>query len=67
MSKQYQVTIKKQHPAHDERDGLVYDDVSAKDKAQAIRFIRRQAEGDGHIGSGQGRYTITAIETSESN
>lgn len=58
---EYRVTIFKKFPAHDEMGGITYT-TTAKNKSQAIRFIRREASDDGHIGMGQGRYTIRAEE-----
>lgn len=59
--KTYKVTITKAQPAHDERGGISYE-FEAKDKAQAIRHGRRQATDDGHVGQGQGRYSVAAVE-----
>lgn len=59
--KEYSVTIIKRHPTRGEEGGLKYT-TTAKNRAQAIRYIRRQATDDGHIGQGQGRYTIFATE-----
>lgn len=64
MSRRYQVTIRKAFPAHDEREGLTYE-IEAKDKAQAIRYGRRQASDDGHVGAEQGRYAISAKEVQD--
>ena len=64
--KNYLVTLRYQHPAWDERDGLTYT-VEAEGKAQAIRRARRQAEADGNAGTGlnRGRQTWSAVETDE--
>jgi hypothetical protein len=57
--RQYRVTIRKRHPAWDETNGIVYT-VNATGKSRAIRDARRMAEDGGHVGSGQGHYTMTA-------
>jgi len=59
--KTYTVTMRFQYPAHDERDGIPFE-VQADSKAEAVRIARRQAERDGHTGTGKGRYTFTARE-----
>lgn len=56
------VTILKKNPAYDERAGITYRET-AKDKATAIRRVRHEATMDGHIGQGQGCYSITATVT----
>lgn len=58
----YNVTIRFQYPAWDEKDGIVYPDVPARSKSEAIAYVRSQARGDGHTGTGKGRYTFTAEE-----
>ena len=64
--KNYLVTLRYQHPAWDEHDGLTYR-VEAEGKAAAIRQARRQAEADGNAGTGlhKGRQTWSAIEAFE--
>lgn len=47
MDRYFLVTLRFQYPAWDEKDGIVYR-ISAKDRAQAIRYARRQASDDGH-------------------
>ena len=61
----YLVTLRYQHPAWDEVDGLTYR-VTADSKTTAIRSARRQAEADGNAGTGlhKGRQTWTSILTS---
>jgi len=56
----YTVTIRFQYPAWDEKDGIVYEDVLARSKAEAIAWVHTMARGDGHTGTGKGRYTFTA-------
>lgn len=59
----YIVTLKFQHPAWDEKEGIPYE-VTAKTKADAIKRARRMAENDGHAGpwvtASKGRQTFTA-------
>lgn len=56
----YTVTLRFQHPAWDEVNGIVYDDISARTKAEAINIVRTKAFSDGHTGRGKGRYWFTA-------
>lgn len=60
----YVVSIFKRFPAHNERNGFRYI-VTATAKRKAIAEGRRQATNDGHVGFGQGRYSISATEASE--
>lgn len=61
--KTYTVTLRFQFPAHDERDGLTYQE-DARNKAEAISSARTRARNDGHTGvGGKGRVTFTAKET----
>lgn len=61
--KTYTVTLRYQHPAWDEKNGIPYE-VTAKTKADAIKKARKQAESDGNTGWGasKGRTTFTATE-----
>jgi len=54
------VTIRFQYPAWDEINGIVYSDVLARSKSDAIAWVRTMARGDGHTGTGKGRYTFAA-------
>lgn len=63
-NKKYTVTINKQSPSYDEKNGISYD-IEAKTKTDAIRYARRQATDDGHVGTGQGKYSISALEKVE--
>jgi len=56
----YTVTLRFQYPAWDEVGGIVYADILARTKAEAIADARRMARDDGHTGTGKGRYTFTA-------
>lgn len=58
----YTVTIRFQHPAWDEVNGIAYTDISARSKSEAIAIVRNKARNDGHTGTGKGRYTFTAEE-----
>lgn len=63
--KTYKVTCKLQYPAWDEKDGFTVE-VAAKSKSDAIKSARSELEYRGHIGCGQGRYTMTAVEAEPS-
>jgi hypothetical protein len=61
--KPYNVTIRFQYPAWDEVDGIVYRDIQATCKSDAIKQVRREAENDGHVpGIGKGRASFKAVE-----
>lgn len=64
MPKTYEVTLRFQFPAWDERDGISYT-IEAETKSDAIRYARRQAENDGHACGGRGRYWFSAVEATE--
>lgn len=55
--KTYKVTMTKQFPAWDERDGLIFT-VTATSKMQAIKYARQEAADGGHCG----RASFKAIE-----
>jgi hypothetical protein len=57
----YIVTLRFQFPAHDERDGIPFEQV-AKSKADAIRYARREADNAGHLCGGKGRVSFKAVE-----
>lgn len=57
----FDVTLRFQYPAWDETNGIVYLEISARSKAEAIKFARRMAYNYGHIGTGgKGRVTFSA-------
>lgn len=58
----YMVTLRFQFPAWDEVDGIVYTDISARSKSDAIRIARESVRNDGHTGGGKGRYWFIAEE-----
>ena len=62
----YTVTLKFQYPAWDEKNGIIYEDITASSKSDAIRRVRTMAEHDGHyspgINTGKGRATFTAVQ-----
>lgn len=60
----FKITLIFQFPAWDEVDGIDYF-FSAKNKTDAIKQARRQAEHDGHAIGGRGRYWFKAVETDE--
>ena len=59
----YEVTLHFQFPAWDEVDGIVYADVLARSKAEAVDRARAMARNDGHAASGRGRYWFRAEPT----
>jgi hypothetical protein len=61
--KEWDVRLSFQYPAWDETDGIWYRGISAKSKSEANAYARRQADRDGHLGSGKGRATFTAFAT----
>jgi len=60
--KSWVVTMRFEHPAWDERDGIVYRGVFGRTRAEANRAAARMATGDGHACGGRGRYWFTAVE-----
>ena len=56
----YDVTLHFQFPAWDEVGGIVYPDVLARSKAEAVDRARSMARSDGHAASGRGRYWFRA-------
>lgn len=64
MFKTYEVTLRFQFPAWDEKNGISYT-VSADSKSAAIASARKEATYDGHIpATGKGRATFKAEELS---
>lgn len=61
-AKAYTVTIRFQHPAWDEVDGIEYADILAGSKSEAIAKVRKLAADDGHLGRAKGRAWLTAVE-----
>lgn len=63
-SQTYRVTLRFQHPAHDEKHGIIFY-MDADSKAQAIAQARWQAKRDGHLPCiGKGRATFSAVADS---
>ena len=60
--KLWTVTIRFDHPAWDEVDGIEYHGILAATKSEANKIARRKAENDGHVSKAKGRCTFTAIE-----
>lgn len=58
----WSVTMRFEHPAWDEIDGIEYTDIIASSKAEANQIARKRAQSDGHTGSGKGRYFFSAKE-----
>jgi hypothetical protein len=60
--KKFKVTLRFQHPAWDERDGIPYE-IDARSKSEAIRWARLQANRDGHtIGCGRHWFKAEQVE-----
>ena len=60
----YTVTLTFQYPAWDETRGILFHNIEARSKSEAIRIARRMARNFGHIGhGGKGRVTFKAQET----
>jgi len=65
LDKLYTVTLRFQHPAWDEREGLPYE-VTAANKKEAVRIARSRAEHDGHLPcSGKGLHWLKAEQENE--
>ncbi|MNR47046.1 hypothetical protein D3C85_1661020 [compost metagenome] len=62
--KTFDVTLRFQYPAWDVVDGILYRDIFATTKREANNKARSMADGDGHLGGGQGWVTFTATEVS---
>ncbi len=59
----WDVVLRFQYPSWDEVDGIVYRDIRARSKSEAISRARQLATRDGHtIGGGKGRYWFAAQE-----
>lgn len=59
--RRYKVTMRKQFPAWDERDGIV-SFQHARSKSEAVKYARSDMYRDGHAGGGSGRAFYTAEE-----
>ena len=54
-------TLRYQHPAWDEVDGIVFENVPGHSKSEAVRAARQRASNAGHlIGRGMHWFTATA-------
>lgn len=62
QAKSWVVTMRFEYPAWDEKDGIRYEGILGRTKAEANRAAARMAVGDGHACSGRGRYWFTAVE-----
>ncbi|NVL49905.1 hypothetical protein F2S72_09145 [Pseudomonas syringae pv. actinidiae] len=60
--KMYSVTMRFQHPAWDEHDGVIFPDIEAATKREANEEARRQAVSNDLLGWGKGRVSFTATE-----
>ena len=57
----YEVTLRFQYPAWDEKNGIPFF-VEADSKSDAIKQARREADYCGHLCGGKGRVTFSAKE-----
>ena len=62
--KKYRVTLRKQFPSWDEKNGIPYM-IEAKSKSDAIKKARYEASSHGHTSQEGGRYWFKAEETNE--
>jgi hypothetical protein len=60
--KVYNVRLSFQFPAWDEVDGILYSNIEADSKKDAIDTVRRMASNDGHAVGGRGKYWFSAEE-----
>lgn len=60
--KEYDVLLTFKYPAWDEVNGIVYKDIIAGSKRDAIERVRRMASDDGHAVGGKGMYWFKATE-----
>lgn len=58
----WDVTMRFQHPAWDEKEGILYRGIEAQSKAEANGIAGRLARRDGHAIGGRGRYSFSAVE-----
>jgi hypothetical protein len=56
----FTVTLRFQHPAWDEAEGIPYRDIAADSKQEANELARDRATADGHLGTSKGRYWFSA-------
>ena len=59
----YAVTLTKQFPSWDEKNGIIIGVFLKRSKSEAIRSARHDAANAGHTG-GIGRYWFTAVKIS---
>lgn len=60
--KSFDVRLTFQYPAWNEKEGLLYSNISAQSKKDAIKQARKMAEDDGHAVGGRGMYWFSATE-----
>lgn len=58
----FTVTLRFQHPAWDEVEGIPYRDIPADSKQEANDIARGFAMRDGQLGAGKGRYWFCAVQ-----
>lgn len=56
----WDVTLRFEHPAWDEKDGIQYKGIQAQSRAKANWQARQQAYRDGHLYGGKGRVYFSA-------
>lgn len=59
--KMYNVRVRFQYPAWDEKDGMTYE-VEARSKSDAVRQARNQVSDEGHSHKGLMWFTATVAE-----
>ncbi|AFU87449.1 hypothetical protein CcrMagneto_gp279 [Caulobacter virus Magneto] len=60
--KSYSVHMRFEYPGWSYVDGITYEGMLGRTKAEAIRNARAEAFADGHLGVGQGRVWFKATE-----
>lgn len=58
----FDVKLTFQFPAWDEKNGITYEDINARTKAEAVKMARGMARDDGHTGGGKGLIWFKATE-----
>jgi hypothetical protein len=61
--KVYNVLLTFQYPAWDEKEGILYRDIYASSKSDAVAQARRMASDDGHAVGGGGKYWFKALDS----
>lgn len=61
--RQWNVRLRFEYPAWDETDGILFEGIRARTKAEANADARSQASRDGHLHGGKGRVWFSAVES----